>query len=330
MSKSTKKSMIQGKAYEYACLMAIDNAVSGVRSVSIAMNPSYYVAKGCFDQISDKDKRIMNASATAAIDAILKMEPRITEVADDDLSILLQPDNVAQAGDVRDIVIARPGIKWEIGISVKHNHNALKHSRLSSGIDFGKSWFNLQCSPEYFNEIKPVFDSLDALKKKGTVWANVPNKMDTVYVPVLNAFMNELRKLFAENNDIVTHGVIKYLLGSNGNDYYKLIHDDKKQKTIIIPFNLHNGLNKPSSALAPEIKIPEFKLSPQIVSVEYKPKSKTTVVMDMDDDWAISFRIHSASTKVEASLKFDIRLSKQPDDLFEYVVNWCELLDIDE
>jgi hypothetical protein len=33
--------------------------------------------------------------------------------------------------------------KWEIGVSAKNNHNAVKHSRLSSDIDFGK-WLNIK------------------------------------------------------------------------------------------------------------------------------------------------------------------------------------------
>lgn len=322
MSKSTEKSMIQGKAYEYACLMAIYNAVSGVRSVLIDKNSSYDVAKGCFEQIPVKDKLIMEKSAKASIAAIINMEPRITEIANDDLKIWLQPDNVARDGDVRDIVIARPGIKWEIGISVKHNHNALKHSRLSAEIDFGKSWFELPCSQEYFDKINPVFYMLDGLKKKGLKWATLPNKYDIVYMPVLDAFVTELQKLFDKHNTMVTSGIIKYLLGSNGKDYYKLIHRDKNCKTTIIPFNLHGTLNMPSCASVSEIKVPKIKLPTKVILLCQKPKSKTTVQMVMDNGWAISFRIHNASSKIEASLKFDIQLSQQPDDLFELVVDW--------
>lgn len=34
-------------------------------------------------------------------------------------------------GDVRDIVIKRKDIEWEVGLSIKHNHDAVKHSRLA-------------------------------------------------------------------------------------------------------------------------------------------------------------------------------------------------------
>ena len=37
-------------------------------------------------------------------------------------------------------------VAWEVGLSVKHNHDAAKHSRLSHRLDFGKEWFGSPCS----------------------------------------------------------------------------------------------------------------------------------------------------------------------------------------
>ena len=42
----------------------------------------------------------------------------------------------------------------------------------------------------------------------------------------------------------------------------------------------------------------------------------------MDNGWQISFRIHSASSKVEPSLKFDIQLVGQPIVLFIIDMPW--------
>ncbi|QMV47058.1 HaeIII family restriction endonuclease [Wolbachia pipientis] len=63
-------------------------------------------------------------------------------------SILLQDDGVGIQGDVRDIVIEVP--KGQIGISAKYNHAAIKHSRLSDKIDFGKEWTDHPCGEKYF------------------------------------------------------------------------------------------------------------------------------------------------------------------------------------
>ena len=63
---------------------------------------------------------------------------------DDDIVVLsINKDSDAEFGDVRDIVITRASIRWDVGLSMKHNHFAAKHSRLSSKIDFGTKWYAL-------------------------------------------------------------------------------------------------------------------------------------------------------------------------------------------
>ena len=52
-------------------------------------------------------------------------------------------------------------------MSIKHNHEAVKHSRLSHGLDFGNEWFGIPCSKEYWNAVKPIFDRLKSEKAKG-------------------------------------------------------------------------------------------------------------------------------------------------------------------
>ena len=54
---------------------------------------------------------------------------------------------------------------------------------------------------------------------------------------------------------------------------------------------------------------------------EFKENNKTTVIVTMDNDWTLSFRIHNASSRVEASLKFDINLLKSPKKLFKNTLN---------
>lgn len=49
MSKSTEQSTIMGKAYEFACLCAIENIVSLKRPVEIVKNSSYEIAKKYFE-----------------------------------------------------------------------------------------------------------------------------------------------------------------------------------------------------------------------------------------------------------------------------------------
>lgn len=153
---NTRNSSIKGKAYEYACVLALQEIIAPIRSIELEQNESLRIAKSRYENdIASEEKSEMLLSAKAGIETIIEMEPKIIEDGKDTLTVCIQPDNVAeQAGDIRDILVIRRNIKWEIGISVKHNHAALKHSRLSQNIDFGEKWFGVSCSQDYFDEIK--------------------------------------------------------------------------------------------------------------------------------------------------------------------------------
>ncbi len=321
MTQSTIKSTVFGKAYEYACLFVANQIISKFRPTEIIQNSSFDIAKRCFESISLPDQQDMFKSATAGINTITQLEPKILDDGNDKLTISLQPDNIAKTGDIRDILIIRRSINWEIGISVKHNHAALKHSRLSEHIDFGALWLGTPCSSDYFDTIRPIFASLIILKQRGAAWEELASKEDNVYLPVLNAFVTEFKSLFDRYNEKVTNGIVTYLLGSNGKDYYKLIHHNN-HKIKVVPFNINGTLNQISKDKKPNIKIPKIKLPTRIIELKLKEKSKTTVELVMNNGWAISFRIHNASKLVEPSLKFDIQLIGQPADMFYIETEW--------
>jgi uncharacterized pyridoxamine 5'-phosphate oxidase family protein len=262
----------------------------------------------------------MLKSAIAGIKTIMGMEPRIEEDGNDKLTISLQPDNVAINGDVRDVLIIRRSIEWEIGISVKHNHAALKHSRLSKTIDFGKEWLDINCSENYFNEIAPIFDKLILLRKENKQWSEISNKSETIYLPILKAFMKELNSLYEIHKNIVAERLVIYLIGSNGKDYYKMIH--RNNKVNVQPFNIYGTLNKKAKTKEPSIKYKKIKFPTKILDLSLKDDSKTTVALAMDNGWAITFRIHNAESKVIPSLKFDIQLLGQPSELYYKEVDW--------
>lgn len=316
----TNNSTTNGKAYEYACILSIKEIVSKYRNVKIVENSSMSIARERYNTISDNEKQIMLKSAQAGINAILTMEPRIIEDGSDDLEISLQSDDAGIIGDVRDVLVIRKSIDWEIGISVKHNHYALKHSRLSMDLDFGRKWFNIPCSNEYFEEIKPYFQELKDLKQQNIMWRDIENKDERFYIPILNAFMNELNKKYKENGSEVTKRMISYLIRIN--DFYKLIGIDSQRITRIIPFNMYGTLNKPAKNNNPDQEVQILELPTRIVELDFKKNSSTTLELIMDNGWQISFRIHNASSKVEPSLKFDVQLIGQPTALFVIDMPW--------
>lgn len=316
----TNNSSTNGKAYEYACVLAIEELVSDKRNIVILENSSMQIARERYFSLPTSEQQTMLTSAVAGIRAILTMEPRIIEDGADELSISLQSDNAGKTGDVRDVLMIRKSIDWEIGISVKHNHYALKHSRLSLDIDFGDKWFGIQCSKNYFEEIAPYFNELKKLKSENIMWRDIENKDENYYVPILNAFMKELKSQFDIHGDKVTKKMISYLIGIN--DFYKLIGISSQRITRIIPFNMYGSLNLPATDKLPSQEVTILELPTRIVELNFKKDSKTTLELIMDNGWQISFRIHNASSKVEPSLKFDIQLVGQPTALFIIDMPW--------
>ena len=142
----SSKSNDQGRAYEYICLLSLQDSISAIRKSQIIHNSSYEAAEHAWNTLSVAEKALYTLSAKSTIDTIFALEPNIVEVGDDILNLYIQSDEHGEEADVRDIIIDRKDIVWEIGLSIKHNHMAVKHSRLAKSLDFGKKWYGVNCS----------------------------------------------------------------------------------------------------------------------------------------------------------------------------------------
>lgn len=309
----------QGRAYEYVFINTLFEEINKIRSVTIEENSALLASRHAYEFVSQEFKNLLKSSALSAVYTIFDMEPLILEYNNDILLLKIQTDNQGKEGDVRDIIILRKDIQWEIGLSIKHNHFAVKHSRIAEKLDFGKKWFNIPCSKNYWNSITPVFDYLKQQKLQNKNWSDLNNKNDDVYVPILEAFINEIQQSNTLDNS-VPKKMVEYLLGEF--DFYKVISVDRKKLTQIQTYNLHGTLNKPSKNLKPKITIPIANLPTRIVNIGFKPNSKNTVELYLDNGWQFSFRIHNASTKVETSLKFDIQIIGMPATIISINCSW--------
>ena len=316
----SNKSNNQGRAYEFAWITVLERELSKKGNVFVVHNSSYDANKNAWDNLSTVLQNTYMISAEAAVEAIIELEPRLTENDGKLLTLEFLKDEEGIKGDVRDIRIKRDSIEWgEIGLSIKHNHEAIKHSRLSHKLDFGKEWFNVSCSDTYWNDVKPVFDELKKEKAKGTKWSELSDKENEVYIPLLNAFMNEIRRSNNTTPDIPKK-MVEYLIGVK--DYHKIVSRDTKRLTLVYTFNMHGTLNKPSKTKISAITVPLVELPTRIVALEFKKESNTTVEMYLDNGWELSFRIHNASTKVEPSLKFDVQFMGMPPSILTINCSW--------
>ncbi|HCN12642.1 MAG TPA: HaeIII family restriction endonuclease [Chryseobacterium sp.] len=308
---------LNGKAFEYALLNEFFEKLKTSTEVSIVKNETFATALKCFESFNEEEKSAYRLNASFAINFLLDIEPRLSNQLNDDdiLELEIVSDKQGQRGDVRDVLAIRSSQNWEIGVSAKNNHRAVKHSRLSNDIDFGEKWLNIPCSEKYFHAIKPIFDKLNELRKasnKTKKWESLGDYHTSIYVPIIDAFKDELLSLDKQNPQIVASSLVQYLIGNR--DFYKVIKG--KNKVEIQAYNLNGTLNLPFSNIKPKAKVPKLKLPTRLIEVVYQENSKTTLLVTLNEGWQISFRIHNASSRIEPSLKFDINLVSSPHTLF--------------
>lgn len=305
-----------GKAFEYALAMAYYSYLLEKEiDVVIVNDNAFKTAKEYYYQLEFVERKRFDYCCALTIDSIVKIEPGLTAVKQSKpLQIVINSDFAGEQGDVRDVIFRRSN--WEIGFSAKNNNDAVKHSRLSSILDFGESWFNVRCSDEYWNEISPIFDYLGEMKKASKSWKDLGDeKITKVYLPLLHAFKNEVLRI-NNSNEGIPQKLIRYLIGNYS--FYKIIKDDISNMVIIKAFNIEGELNRPFDGVKSHYKIPVINLPTRIVEFEMMEGSSNTLNMILNKGWEVSFRIHNASSKVEQSLKFDIQLLGNPPILFSH------------
>ena len=315
----SSKSNNQGRAYEYVFLNVLFDEMSKIREVWIEKNSSFLASEKAWETLSEEEKKIYKLSALTGVNTILDLEPLIFEKNNDTLNLKIQADDNGKKGDVRDIIIMRENVNWEIGLSLKHNHFAVKHSRLSKKLDFGEKWYNIPCSEEYWKRVKPIFDFLEEEKRKKTLWKEIINKDKDVYFPLLEAFKIEILKQNKEEIGLLEN-MLKYLLGKF--DFYKVISIDTKRITRVQSYNLYGTLNQEGVYKKRKIEIPIVILPNRIVSLDFKPGSLNTLELYLNNGWQFTFRIHNASSKVETSLKFDIQIVGMPTSIISIDSKW--------
>lgn len=151
------------------------------------------------------------------------------------------------------------------------------------------------------------------------LWNDIPDKAQRYYVPVLNAFLDELKRL-ADMNPDIPGKLIQYLLGRY--DFYKVITDDRHRTTRVEAINIAGNLNKSANGHRSIVDVAKLKLPTRFYHMGFVPKSNNKVEIVCDEGWTLTMRIHNASSKVEPSLKFDVQLLSLPSSIHAQVEPW--------
>ncbi len=314
------KSNNQGRAYEYAWCLALEQKLSVFKKVIVDKQNGFNACYRAYESLEKSLQERYLESAKQGVLLLLDCEPLLSEVigsSQNEITLSLQKDKLGEVGDIRDILIYFD--KFCIGLSIKHNHDAVKHSRLSKDLDFGKKWLGVGVSQNYKDTIKPLFERLENAKKEGMLWRDFPNKEQEIYAPLLQAFKKEVLRIDEDKKNKVPQKMVEYLLGKY--DFYKAILLEREQKTKLEAYHFNNTLNR-SVKNKPKRIIPLSKLPTRMIYFDFKPKSFNTLELVLDEGWSFSLRIHNASSRVEPSLKFDIKLLSIPVSVAVFIVGF--------
>ena len=216
-----------GRAFEYACMAAVYQLLRGYRDKSL---------------IAHKPSMGLNMAKHAWGDIDRTMQAKLTRAAYSMTEQLLEYEPAAFGGQRRRVAAAAGRRRGRGGRRARYCYLAAEHRlgdwaereaqsfrgqtfALSPTIDFGKKWYKLPCSAEYWRAVKPIFELSREAQSKGQRWSELPSKEDDVYVPLLEAFMDELRRANTADPTFPRR-MVEYLLGEY--DFYKVIYLDSE------------------------------------------------------------------------------------------------------
>ena len=287
--------VVNGKGFEWA----VASACSDLLGLKIELSPEQRYAKECFLSLSDEKQTHFRRCAERAVEYVVNTEmptvgaPGLVTLAGDDAGV---------TGDVRDVLLSIGG--KAVGFSCKTNHEAFKHSRLSSTIDFVQKWgLGVGCSQDYWQQVRPVFEELKGIKEdsKGSMkWSEIPNYQQRYYIPVLLAWREELLRVAGGTsgaNKKAASALCHYIIGRI--DFWKVIATASEVR--LYAFNINRTLGTNTT-----------KLPDRIVNIDSIDGSEYSMTVHMNNGFQFNFRIHNASSRVEPSLKFDVQAEGLP------------------
>ena len=301
-----------GRAFEYACALAIADICSNVEFV---IDTPFLTAKKEYEALTE-EKRVNDIKASKTALKIIKgLEPQI-EHGSGTLYVSLAADALGIAGDVRDVMLLRKN-NWQCGFSCKHNHEAVKHYRVTTDPDFSYNWIGIHCSDEFKDLMKPVYETLNA--NFGSEWPSQDEKDRLYYSPTLNAYRDEIERL-ARVYENVSGLLLKSFFGSN--DFYKIIMLESERTVTVEGFNIYGSLNKKVGTYKP-VRVPKLKMPTRLIEAS-RPRWNT-IELVFDEGWAVEMRLHNKDKKIRASaLAWNIELIGVPPYFFVNTRPWDE------
>jgi len=290
-----------GKGFEWAIAVA----ASGRFGAEIRESKESRDASGRFNNLPTAKQQKFRVCAEKAVAYVADLEQLRPDSSG---TVFLSQDSAGIRGDVRDVILTLDG--RDIGISCKTNHEAFKHPRLSGKNDFVKSWdLGEGCSDQYWAAVRPLFSELASLRKKSSAqmkWTDLDNYQERFYIPVLAAWKAELLRVAGGDDTasrLAATALCRYIIGKI--DFWKVI--SRQDQVRLYAFNTEDSLRTNKTVLPN-----------RILGIDSYDGSQYSMTVRMNEGYQFNFRIHNASSKIEASLKFDVQSEGLPSHIHQH------------
>lgn len=154
---------------------------------------------------------------------------------------------------------------------------------IDKDFDFAKIWFAKNNSFEYTTENESIISNHQSSN----------NTKETI-INLLNNFKTEFLRL--KPNQESLKKLLQFIVEKDNSSLASVIWEEKKYRNI--------------------------KLPTKIIDLSFKEKSKTTLIMTMDNGWAISFRIYKTNSKLESTFKLEAQLLGRPSAILYLDAEW--------
>jgi hypothetical protein len=290
-----------GKGFEWAVALAAKERLG----ITLINSDEARRAASCYGELPVAKQQTFRACAEKAVAYVADIEHLQPDAAG---RVGLSRDSAGAHGDVRDVILSLNG--REIGISCKTNHEAFKHSRLSGKIDFVKKWgLGAGCSDAYWTAVRPIFSELAGLRKQSSArrkWSDLGDYQARYYIPVLSAWRTELLRVAGGDNaesKTAATALCRYVIGEI--DFWKVI--SRPDQVRLYAFNTQKSLGTNKTVLPN-----------RILGIDDHDGSQYSMTVRMNEGYQFNFRLHNASSRVEASLKFDVQSEGLPSHIHQH------------
>jgi hypothetical protein len=256
-----------------------------------------------YNSLTTTEQEEMLRAASSIINFLSEYEPWLQNEN-------IEIEHVKAVGGATDVSDVRfNGVIQSVALSLKSNHDAVRHPRVSPTIDIAQQWLGVATDQQYLNEVTGIFNRFTTFCENNQFqrFNQLSNeeKRDLLYRPISESFSRLLNRVFnsPQGPEAVAY-FLHYLIGDR--DFYKAKADFKRNELLIEAYDFSGTLG-PRQRLSMPTRCLE-------VSVEAGRGLYNYVNIIFDRGWEVKMRLHSARTLIESSLKWDVHFVGTPRD----------------